>query len=299
MVSGGYTQVDQREHEVAPSHPARRSSAFGSLFAAGPSISAHPGASPTSSILSQLAASLSSIANLPSRRRGAVPGGSAARRPPARPLTLRLAVVIVLLTCISLYFLISASLSPALTPPTTSPPSSSLDATTLDGNASAPSRPQEFYVVAVTMVKNMAPYLPEWIEHHLLLGIEHFVIFNNLGTDMSEEVLRPYIDEGIVEWILYPPLNDSIIVSNGVDGTRADEEREGIVWWDESDKGDRKKWLDGMWNCRHPTGHIQCQDSAFLEALARWRGGEGKKSARWLVIFDVDEFFHVPLAVGE
>jgi hypothetical protein len=52
--------------------------------------------------------------------------------------------------------------------------------------------------------QNERPYLKEWIEFHLLVGVEHFYLYNNLSTDHPEEVLEPYINMGIVELIDWP-----------------------------------------------------------------------------------------------
>jgi len=52
-----------------------------------------------------------------------------------------------------------------------------------------------------TMVQDEGMYLLEWIEYHRLVGIEHFFLYNDRGTDNSEKILKPYIDAGVVTWI--------------------------------------------------------------------------------------------------
>lgn len=47
-------------------------------------------------------------------------------------------------------------------------------------------------------VKNEGPYIEEWIEHHVLQGVEHFYLFNNDSTDDTAERLALYEKEGIV-----------------------------------------------------------------------------------------------------
>ena len=47
--------------------------------------------------------------------------------------------------------------------------------------------------------KNEGPYLKEWIEYHRCVGVKHFYLFNHESTDNYFSVLKPYIDEGIVE----------------------------------------------------------------------------------------------------
>lgn len=56
------------------------------------------------------------------------------------------------------------------------------------------------YELSIGLIfKNEAPYLQEWIEYHKLVGVQHFYLFNNDSTDNFEEVLAPYIRDGIVE----------------------------------------------------------------------------------------------------
>jgi hypothetical protein len=52
--------------------------------------------------------------------------------------------------------------------------------------------------------QNEAPYMREWIEYHKLVGVEHFILYNNNSTDHYLEVLDPYIKEGVVELIEWP-----------------------------------------------------------------------------------------------
>ncbi len=56
-----------------------------------------------------------------------------------------------------------------------------------------------------TMFKDEAPYLKEWIEYHLMVGADHFWLYNNLSTDNWDEVLAPYIEKGLVEILAWPP----------------------------------------------------------------------------------------------
>ncbi len=47
--------------------------------------------------------------------------------------------------------------------------------------------------------RDEAPYLKEWVEYHRMVGVDHFWLYNNSSIDNWEEVLQPYIDEGLVE----------------------------------------------------------------------------------------------------
>jgi hypothetical protein len=55
----------------------------------------------------------------------------------------------------------------------------------------------ENYLIAVSCIKNEAPYLKEWIEYHRMLGVEKFYFYDNESTDNTLEILNPYISSGI------------------------------------------------------------------------------------------------------
>jgi len=54
-----------------------------------------------------------------------------------------------------------------------------------------------FLAVCAT-VKNEELYIEEWLEHHLLHGVEHFYIFDNDSTDDTRKKLALYEKEGLV-----------------------------------------------------------------------------------------------------
>lgn len=58
----------------------------------------------------------------------------------------------------------------------------------------------------VTMFKNEANYLKEWIEYHHMLGVEHFLLYNDRSVDHWAEVLEPYISSNLVEVIYWHAL---------------------------------------------------------------------------------------------
>lgn len=51
----------------------------------------------------------------------------------------------------------------------------------------------------VSLFRDEARFLKEWIEFHRMVGVEHFYLYNHLSQDDYLEVLQPYIDKGIVE----------------------------------------------------------------------------------------------------
>ena len=60
------------------------------------------------------------------------------------------------------------------------------------------------YLSATCIIKNEAEYMPEWLEYHLLVGFEKFYVYDNESTDNIKQILRPYIDSGIVEYTYWP-----------------------------------------------------------------------------------------------
>jgi hypothetical protein len=72
------------------------------------------------------------------------------------------------------------------------------------------------YLSILSMVKNEGPYLPEWIEYHLLVGIQRFWILNNNSTDNTSEVLLRYVAFGIVNLTFRPGINQQLPVYNSL-----------------------------------------------------------------------------------
>ena len=60
------------------------------------------------------------------------------------------------------------------------------------------------YVSVCAIYKNEARYLAEWLEFHLLAGVEHFFLYNNDSTDDHREVLAPYLRAGVVTLTDWP-----------------------------------------------------------------------------------------------
>jgi hypothetical protein len=52
--------------------------------------------------------------------------------------------------------------------------------------------------------KNESKFLDEWIRYHLVVGVDHFYLYNNNSNDTFLNVLQPYIDKGVVDLIDWP-----------------------------------------------------------------------------------------------
>ncbi|KAI8587818.1 hypothetical protein BDZ88DRAFT_440409 [Geranomyces variabilis] len=141
------------------------------------------------------------------------------------------------------------------------------------------------YIVVATMLVQQADFLPEWIEFHLLQGVDRFVIYHDSRSDEPDNtraIAEPYIQEGVVEWVEWPA--DWAKLEKAPHGPR--------TWFDKADLWTQWHFNDTLQNdCifKRPdrTQHLQagCQKAAFLDVAARYRN-----RARWVGAWDVDEF---------
>lgn len=58
--------------------------------------------------------------------------------------------------------------------------------------------PHNFCIAAIA--RDEGRYFKEWIDYHRMVGVEKFFIFDNQSQDNTYDVLKPYIDAGIVEY---------------------------------------------------------------------------------------------------
>ena len=59
-------------------------------------------------------------------------------------------------------------------------------------------------LAVVAIFKNEGKYLREWLDYHLLAGVEHFYLYNNESSDDYSEVLAPYVEKNLVTLINFP-----------------------------------------------------------------------------------------------
>ena len=61
------------------------------------------------------------------------------------------------------------------------------------------------YTLSITAImKNEGAYLKEWLDYHILVGVEKFYLYDNESSDNTTEILKPYIERGIVDYIYWP-----------------------------------------------------------------------------------------------
>ncbi|MCQ2204766.1 MAG: glycosyltransferase family 92 protein [Bacteroidales bacterium] len=71
-------------------------------------------------------------------------------------------------------------------------------------------KPKKYTLSICAIFKNEAPFMKEWIEFHLLMGVDHFYLYNNNSEDNFREVLAPYVEQGVVTLIEWPDVPGQI-----------------------------------------------------------------------------------------
>ena len=59
-------------------------------------------------------------------------------------------------------------------------------------------------ISVVCIAKYEAPYIKEWIDYHLMIGVDRIYVYDNESPDGMKEVLQPYIDSGKVVYTFFP-----------------------------------------------------------------------------------------------
>jgi glycosyl transferase family 92 len=59
----------------------------------------------------------------------------------------------------------------------------------------------QYQLSICAIFQNEAQWMKEWIDYHHSMGVEHFWLYNNNSNDNYQEVLKPYIQQGIVDLI--------------------------------------------------------------------------------------------------
>ena len=136
-----------------------------------------------------------------------------------------------------------------------------------------------YNLAMVTVLQNEAPFLPEWLEYHMLytVGVEHFYLYDDGSTDELAATLAPYVAADLVTLTnvssLAPlPTTTEIPLEECHDDPTARGEN------------DMPRWLDAAGRCikRLPFP----QQVAVVYHATRTYG----HLARWMAFFDVDEF---------
>ena len=84
-------------------------------------------------------------------------------------------------------------------------------------NSSFVAAAQPLYKLSIAAIfQNEAVYLDEWIKYHRMVGVEHFLLYNDASEDDWQKVLNPYIAEGVVEVISWPSQSRKHFIGNQI-----------------------------------------------------------------------------------
>ena len=73
---------------------------------------------------------------------------------------------------------------------------------------------KQVYLSVACIIKNEGQYIKEWLDVHIAAGVERFYIFDNESTDNILEILKEYIDSGVVVYIPFPGKNVQLYAYN-------------------------------------------------------------------------------------
>lgn len=59
----------------------------------------------------------------------------------------------------------------------------------------------QYELAVMSIFRDEADWLQEWVEYHKGIGVEHFYLYNHYSQDDFREVLEPYVESGLVEII--------------------------------------------------------------------------------------------------
>ena len=59
-------------------------------------------------------------------------------------------------------------------------------------------------LAVVAILKNEGHYLKEWLDYHLLAGVDHFYLYDNDSSDNYNEIIAPYVAAGLVTTKFFP-----------------------------------------------------------------------------------------------
>ena len=74
-----------------------------------------------------------------------------------------------------------------------------------------------YNLAIVSIIKNEAHYLEEWLNYQLAAGVDHFYLYDDGSTDNTREILEPYIEAELVDYfsltgenMTIPGYNDAV-----------------------------------------------------------------------------------------
>jgi len=63
-----------------------------------------------------------------------------------------------------------------------------------------------YRLTSMIRVKDEGRFLPEWLAHHIGLGVEHVYVYDNNSSDDIQSVIAPFVDRGLATYVLWPTI---------------------------------------------------------------------------------------------
>jgi len=64
--------------------------------------------------------------------------------------------------------------------------------------------PKKFTLAIGTIFNREDPYIKEWLEFHIKVGVDHFYLYDNGCSKESQALLKPYVDRRLVTYHQWP-----------------------------------------------------------------------------------------------
>ncbi len=93
------------------------------------------------------------------------------------------------------------------------------------------------YLAAVLIVRDEARYLPEWIEFHRMVGVEHIYVYDNASRDSSWEILEDYRNTGFLSAIPWDAPHQMSYITDHIRAQRL------AYWHALSNYGSKWRWM--------------------------------------------------------
>lgn len=77
----------------------------------------------------------------------------------------------------------------------------------------------------VAIMKNEGAYIKEWLDFHIMIGVQRFYLYDNESDDNTKEILKPYIDKGIVIYKYWPGKAQQMVAYRDCVKNHAEETR--------------------------------------------------------------------------
>lgn len=72
----------------------------------------------------------------------------------------------------------------------------------------------QYNLSVCAIVKDEGKYILEWLEYHIMAGVEHFYLYDNESVDGLYEIIKDFIDKNIVTYISFPGITKQLEAYN-------------------------------------------------------------------------------------